>query len=112
GVKEGVDALGFYLPPYAYAMMQVIEQAVKATNSIDQAKLAEYIHKTTFDTVVGKVTFGKNGEWASSRVMMVQFGGGKGNDIEEGKTPGRMTVIEPGEYKTGAVRAPFQDARK
>jgi len=111
-VKEGVDALGFYLPPYAYAMMQVIEQAVKATNSIDQAKLAEYIHKTTFDTVVGKVTFGKNGEWASSRVMMVQFGGVKGNDIEEWKTPGRMTVLEPAEYKTGAVRAPFQDARK
>src|SRR5690348_9673650 len=64
-VKEGVDPLGFYLPPYAYAMMQVIEEAVKATGSLDQGKLAEYLHKTTFDTVVGKVSFGKNGEWRS-----------------------------------------------
>ena len=111
-VKEGVDPLGFYLPPYAYAMMQVIEDAVKATGSLDQGKLAEYIHKTTFDTVVGKVSFGKNGEWASSRVMMVQFGGVKGNDIDEWKRPGRITVLEPAAYKTGRVKAPFQEARK
>src|SRR5947199_7274830 len=29
-VKEGVDPLGFYLPPYAYAMMQVLEHSIKA----------------------------------------------------------------------------------
>src|SRR5712664_1808621 len=40
--KEGVDPLGFYLPPYAYAMMQVLDQAITATKGLDQAKLAEY----------------------------------------------------------------------
>ena len=39
-VKEGVDPLGYYLPPYSYAMMQVLEQAIKATGGLDQAKLA------------------------------------------------------------------------
>jgi len=36
--KEGVDPLGFYLPPYAYAMMQVLEQAITATkgDSVDE----------------------------------------------------------------------------
>ena len=29
----GVDPLGFYQPPFAYAAMQVLEQAVKATQS-------------------------------------------------------------------------------
>ena len=111
-VKEGVDPLGYYLPPYAYAMMQVLEQAITATKGTDQAKLAEYIHKTTFDTVVGKVAFAKNGEWASSRVLMVQFGGIKGNTIDEWKGPGKITVLEPAAYKTGTVRAPFQDNRK
>jgi len=46
--KEGVDPLGFYLPPYAYAMMQVLDQAITATKGLDQAKLAEYIHTNTF----------------------------------------------------------------
>jgi branched-chain amino acid transport system substrate-binding protein len=62
--KEGVDPLGFYLPPYAYAMMQVLEQAIVKTGGLDQAKLAETIHKSEFDTFVGKVRFARNGEWA------------------------------------------------
>src|SRR5881396_3028805 len=88
--KEGVDPLGFYLPPYAYAMMQVLDQAITATKGLDQAKLAEYIHKNTFDTYVGKVGFAKNGEWAAPRVMMTQYHGITGNDVEQFKKPGRL----------------------
>ena len=110
--KEGVDPLGYYLPPYAYAMMQVLEQAITATKGLDQAKLAEYIHKNTFDTFVGKVNFAKNGEWAVPRVMMVQFHGIQGNSVDQWKKPGVLTVIEPSAYKTGPVKTPFQDARK
>ena len=110
-VKEGVDPLGYYLPPYAYAMMQVLDQAITATKGLDNAKLAEYMHTHTFDTFVGTVGFAKNGEWAEPRVMMVQFGGIKGNSIDQWKQPGVVTVLDPGPYKTGAVRAPFQDAK-
>ena len=39
----GVDLLGYYLPPFAYARMQVIEQAVKGAGGTDDAKLAEYV---------------------------------------------------------------------
>jgi branched-chain amino acid transport system substrate-binding protein len=111
-VKEGVDPLGFYLPPYAYAMMQVLDQAITATKGLDQAKLADYIHKTTFDTYVGKVSFAQNGEWAQPRVMMVQYHGISGNSVDQWKKPGALTVLEPSEYKTGGLKAPFQDARK
>jgi branched-chain amino acid transport system substrate-binding protein len=111
-VKEGVDAIGFYLPPYAYAMMEVLHQAIVATGGLDQPKLAEYMHKTEFTTVVGKVRFGKNGEWAQSRMLTVQYHGITGNDIDLWRKAGHVTVLAPASYKTGSVMAPYQDSRK
>lgn len=110
--KEGVDPLGFYLPPYAYAMMQVLEQAITATKSLDQAKLADYMHKNEFDTFVGKVRFAANGEWARPRMMTVQYHGIGGNTLDPWKKPGNITVLYPPEYKTGSVKAPFHENRK
>src|SRR5690349_915464 len=110
--KEGVDPLGFYLPPYAYAMMQVLEQAIAKVGSLDQAKLAATIHKSEFETFVGKVRFAQNGEWAQSRVMMTQYHGISGNDVEQFKQPGKLTVLFPKEYKTGDVKTPFHENRK
>lgn len=111
-VKEGVDPLGYYLPPYAYAMMQVLEQAIKATGGLDQAKLADYMHKNEFDTYVGKVRFAKNGEWSVPRMLTVQYHGIVGNDLAQWTKPGRVTVLAPSAYKTGAVKTPYQDNRK
>ena len=111
-VKEGVDPLGFYLPPYAYAMMEVLEQAIKAVGSLDQAKIAQYIHNNEFATYVGKVRFAKNGEWSVPRMMTVQYHGISGNDLDQWKKPGRVTVLTPAPYKTGNVATPFQDNRK
>ncbi|HEY6984322.1 amino acid ABC transporter substrate-binding protein, partial [Reyranella sp.] len=71
--EAGVDLLGYYLPPYAYARMQVIEQAVKATGGTNDDKLAEHLRKTTYKTVVGDVAFNDQGEWATAQVMAVQF---------------------------------------
>lgn len=111
-VKEGVDPLGYYLPPYAYAMMQILEQSIKATGGLDQAKLADYMHKTEFDTYVGKVRFAKNGEWAAPRMLTVQYHGISGNDLEQWKKPGHVTVLAPSSYANGAVMTPYQDNKK
>ena len=111
-VKEGVDPLGFYLPPYAYAMMQVLEQAIRATGNLDQTQLADYMHKYEFDTFVGKVRFAKNGEWSVPRMLTVQYHGVAGNELEQWMKPGHVTVLYPAEYKTGTVMTPFQDNRK
>ncbi|MGZ5038341.1 MAG: amino acid ABC transporter substrate-binding protein [Usitatibacter sp.] len=110
--KEGVDVLGFYLPPFAYAMMEVLEQSIKAVGSLDQAKLAEYMHKTEFNTYVGKVKFGKNGEWAQPRMLAVQYHGITGNDLDQWRKAGHVTVLTPAPYKTGNVMTPYQDSRK
>jgi len=110
--KEGVDPLGFYLPPYAYAMMQVLEQAIANVGSLDQEKIAANIHKAEFDTFVGKVRFAQNGEWARSRVIMTQYTGISGNDVEQFKQPGKATVLYPKEYRTGTVKAPYHENKK
>ena len=111
-VKEGVDPLGYYLPPYAYAMMQVVEQSIKGVGSLDQAKLATYMHSHEFNTFVGKVRFANNGEWATPRMMTVQYDGIAGNDVDQWKKPGHVTVLYPPDYKTGTVRAPFYAEKK
>ncbi len=105
--KEGVDPLGYYLPPYAYAMMQVVEQAVTATKSLDQARLAQYMHKAEFDTYVGKVKFAPNGEWSVPRMLTVQYQNIAGNDLEQWKKPGLVTVLFPKDYQTGTAK-PFE----
>jgi branched-chain amino acid transport system substrate-binding protein len=62
--EAGVDLLGHYMAPFAYAQMQVVAQAVKATGGLDDARISKYARDSTFDTVVGTVKFGANGEWA------------------------------------------------
>src|SRR5499427_7718674 len=59
--SEGVDPLGYYIGPWGYAQLQVLQQAVTATKGLDDAKLGDYIRANTFKTVVGDVKFGAKG---------------------------------------------------
>ncbi|HEX4366923.1 MAG TPA: amino acid ABC transporter substrate-binding protein [Rhodopila sp.] len=109
---SGVDALGYYLPPFAYADLQVVGQAVEGTHGTDQAKLADYLRSHTFHTLVGDIKFGPTGEWAEPRVMEVQFHGIQGHDVEQFRGMGTQTVLYPPALKTGELRYPYSDARK
>jgi len=104
---KGVDPLGHYLPPYAYAYLEVLAQSIQATKGLDQGKLAAHMHKATFKTVVGDVKFGKNGEWATSRVLMVQFRDVKPNDMAQFEGPGKRIVLYPKAWKSGDIVYPF-----
>jgi branched-chain amino acid transport system substrate-binding protein len=106
-----VDPLGYYMAPQAYAQMQVLEQAVKATKSLDDQKLADYIRANTFTTVLGDVKFGKGGEWAQSRVLQVQFRDVKGNDPMQFKGVDTQVVVTPPEYASGSLIYPYEKAR-
>jgi branched-chain amino acid transport system substrate-binding protein len=102
-----MDQLGFFVPPFAYANLQVLGQAVEATGSLDHGKLGEYLRSQSFSTIVGNVKFSTNGEWAKPRVLMVQFQGIRGNDLEQFKKPGTQVIIFPKELATGALRFPY-----
>ena len=109
---QGVDVLGYYMVPWAYAQLQVLGDAIAATKSLDDAKLADYMHATTFKTVLGDVKFGSNGEWAEPRVVQVQFHDIKDNSVDQFRTMGTMTVVAPAAYASGNVIYPYTDARK
>jgi branched-chain amino acid transport system substrate-binding protein len=110
--KEGVDPLGHYLPPWAYAYVQVLGMAVEGTKSLDQQKVAEYIRKNEFDTIIGKARFGANGEWIKSRVLQVQYQGIETNDVEQFKHPGKRVVLYPEQFKSGTLIYPYAKALK
>ncbi len=109
---EGVDPLGFYLPPFAYANLQVVAQAVEATKSLDQAKIAKYAHEHTFKTVVGDIKYGANGEWAEPRVLAVQFHNVDASGIDQWQTDAKQTILWPGKYATGKAAYPYSAAKK
>jgi branched-chain amino acid transport system substrate-binding protein len=106
----GVDPIGYYAAPWAYADLQILGQAVEATKSTSGDKLGPYIHATTFKTLIGDVKFGESGEWATPRMLAAQFQNVKGNDIEQFKGTDKVIVVEPAEYKAGNL-IPFNDAR-
>ena len=108
----GVDPLGYYLPPYSYAEMQILAQAVNAVGSLDHAKIAAYIHVTKFSTIVGDVKFADNGEWEKSRVLFVQYQNIVGNDIEQFRRPGKVVILYPPEYRSGKFIYPYSEIKR
>jgi branched-chain amino acid transport system substrate-binding protein len=108
---EGVDALGYYMVPWGYAQLQVLQQAVAATGSLDDAKLGDYIRANTFKTVVGDLKFGANGELAQSRILQVQFQNVKSNDLAQFKDISTLAVVAPAEYESGKLIYPYEKAK-
>ena len=109
-VAEGIDPLGYFLPPFAYAEMQVLEEAITKTGGLDETKLADYIHSHPFKTVVGDIKFGPDGEWTKPQNLFVQYHGIKSNDIEQFRDDSHITILYPPQFKTGELIAPFTKA--
>jgi branched-chain amino acid transport system substrate-binding protein len=108
----GVDPLGHYMAPLAYAQMQVVEQAITATGGLDDALLAAHARRAVFKTVVGDVRFGERGEWATPRVLQVQFQHVKSDDIAEFRDDGVEVVVWPAEFASGSLIYPYAAALK
>src|SRR6202051_3809972 len=108
--NAGVDRLGHYMAPLAYAQLQVVSQAVEATGGFDDGSLAAYARSETFDTVIGAVKFGLNGEWAQPRVLQVQFQGISGSDVGQFQNGSRQIVVSPPDLSSGELQYPYADA--
>ena len=99
------------MPPWAYAQLQVLQQAVEETKTLDDAKLGDYIRAHSFTTVVGDVRFAAGGEWAHSRVLQVQYQNIKGHEIAQFKDMSTQVVVAPSEYASGEVIYPYERAK-
>jgi branched-chain amino acid transport system substrate-binding protein len=111
-VKEGVDPLGYYMVPWAYAYLQVLGQAVEATKGLDQDRLAKYMHEATFKTIGGDIKFGADGEWAEDRMLDVQYQHVTSNTVEAFRDPKNSVILTPAAYKDGDLIYPYADALK
>ncbi|RMB79595.1 amino acid ABC transporter substrate-binding protein [Streptomyces shenzhenensis] len=106
----GVDLLGHYMVPLAYAQLQVVAQAVEATGGFDDESLAAYARETTFRTVMGDVRFGVKGEWSQPRVLQVQFQGISGHEVGQFRNGSRQIVVSPPESSSGELIFPYAEA--
>ncbi len=105
----GMDALGFFVPPFAYANAQVLAQAVTAVGSVDQKKLGDYIKANGFKTIVGDVSYADNGEWKNPRVLWVQYQGVSGNGLDQFKKTGTQVIVYPKDIVSGKLQFPYAD---
>ena len=107
--KEGVDLLGYYLPPFAYAEMQVVGEAIKGAGTLDQDKLTGYMHSHSFHTILGDISFGADGDWIESRIIFEQFHDVKGNDVDQFRGGRAETILDPLSMRSGTLVEPYSD---
>jgi len=106
------DPIGYAFVPMGYAAGQVLARAVTETKSLDHDKLAGYIRSNKFDTVVGAVAFGKDGEWSAPRQFTTQVQNVVPNNLDQFRDGAKTPILWPPEYKNGNIIYPYADARK
>jgi branched-chain amino acid transport system substrate-binding protein len=108
----GADPLGYYVAPQAYAQMQIVEQAIVGTNSLDDAKLAGFTRDMSFKTVLGDVKFGVGGGWSEARVLQVQYQNIRTTDLADFKDARTQAVVWPSSLASGALIYPYAEAKR
>jgi branched-chain amino acid transport system substrate-binding protein len=109
---EGLDLLGYGAVPSAYSYVQVLGEGVAGAGSLDQDKIAAYMHSHSFSTVWGEVRFADSGEWVDPRMLVVQYRGITGKTIDQFTDPAKMPVVDPPQFKSGDLIYPYADAVK
>jgi branched-chain amino acid transport system substrate-binding protein len=106
------DPLGYYVAPQAYAQMQIVEQAITGTNSLDDAKLATFTRDNSFETVLGNVKFGAGGGWSASRVLQVQYQNIRNTGLADFKDVSTQAVVWPADLASGTLIYPYSKAKR
>ena len=110
--SEGVDPLGYNTATSAYAYAQVLGQGVEGAKSLDQDKIADWLHHNELHTVLGDFSYGADGEWKASRFLTVQYRNITGKTLDQFSDPAKVAVIDPPKYQTDKLIYPYADAVK
>ena len=111
-IEAKVDPLGYYLAPFGYASGQLIEAAVKATNSLDQKAIAKFLHESEVKTIVGPIAFSADGERKETATLQAQFQGIVDKNMDQFRKSGKQVILFPANLKSGELVTPFEAARK
>jgi branched-chain amino acid transport system substrate-binding protein len=109
--KEGTDPIGYSYVPFAYGATQILGEAVTKVGSLDNEKIAQYIHAHQFDTVAGPISFTADGEWVENRMVLVQFQNIDKGSLDEFKDPKHVVTLWPPKYKNGTLMTPYSAAK-
>jgi branched-chain amino acid transport system substrate-binding protein len=107
---KGVDPLGYYLAPWAYADLQVLG-GCRADQEPRPGQDCRLLRSHTFETVVGDVAFGEKGEWKKARVLTIQFQGIAGTSVDDFRDGKGEVVLWPDEYKAGEAILPYSEVK-
>jgi branched-chain amino acid transport system substrate-binding protein len=106
------DALGYAFVPFGYAGGQILAQAITETKSLKDDVITQYIHGHSFNTVVGELSFGKDGEWSKPRQLLTQFQNVAPNNLDQFKSGEKQPILYPPDLANGTMIYPYADARK
>jgi branched-chain amino acid transport system substrate-binding protein len=109
---EGVDPLGYYLGGWGYADFQVLAAGVEGAKSLDDSKIADWLHHNEVHTVIGDISFGPEGEWTKPALFQVQYHGiTEAANLETWRGMSYQTVVYPSDQKTGDAIYPYEKAK-
>jgi branched-chain amino acid transport system substrate-binding protein len=108
----GTDPLGYYLGGWGYAYFQLLGEAIDGAKTLNDEKLAEYMHSHEFKTIMADITFGPFGEWTKPSTLQVQYHGiTDAANLETWRGMSYQTVLTPEDQKTGEVIYPYAKAK-
>ncbi len=108
----GTDPLGYYLGGWGYAYFQLLGEAVEGAKTLNDDKLADYMHSHEFKTIMGEIKFGPFGEWTKQSSLQVQYHGiTDAANLETWRGMSYQTVLTPDDQKTGELIYPYAKAK-
>jgi branched-chain amino acid transport system substrate-binding protein len=108
----GTDPLGYYLGGWGYAYFQLLGEAIEGAKTLNDEKLAEYMHGHEFKTIMGDIKFGPFGEWTKQASLQVQYHGiTDAANLETWRGMSYQTVLTPDDQKTGELIYPYAKAK-
>jgi branched-chain amino acid transport system substrate-binding protein len=108
----GTDPLGYYLGGWGYAYFQLLGEAIEGAKTLNDEKLAEYLHSHEFKTIMGDIKFGPFGEWTKQASLQVQYHGiTDAANLETWRGMRYQTVLTPDDQKTGELIYPYAKAK-
>ena len=85
---------------------------VEGAKSLDDAKIADWLHHNEVHTVIGDISFGPEGEWTKPALMQVQYHDlTDAANLETWRGMSYQNVVYPADQKTGDVIYPYEKAK-
>jgi branched-chain amino acid transport system substrate-binding protein len=110
--SEGVDPLGYYLGGWGYAEFQVLGAGIEGAKSLDDAKIADWLHHNEVHTIIADISFGPEGEWTKPQLFQVQYHGlTDAANLDTWRGMSYQTVVYPPDQKTGDPIYPYENAK-